>query len=398
MTLGSASLINLDHNATTIIDPRVAAACDEAATALIGNPSSQHALGRIAAAAIDQARERIADSLGASDREVVLTSGATEADNLALLGVWLANEAAGTPRRTIIVGATEHPAVLEPAKTLIERGARVVEVSVLPDGRIDLDHLAVLIDEDTLLVSLMLANNETGVLHPLDAVVALVREQGAIIHTDATQGPGRIPIDFAGLGVDLMSVSAHKMHGPRGVGALFIDRYARVPGGASLLEPLIHGGGQERGLRPGTYNTAGIVGFGIAATLLPEHLCAASDVAALRDRAAAALEARLDMVSINGGGAPRLSNTLNVRFAGADGEAVLAGVPEIACSTGSACSSGIPHPSHVLTAMGLSTTAASECVRLSLSPATDTAEIDRAVDMLVDAVTYVRSFTTSDVL
>ncbi|MGN9915365.1 cysteine desulfurase family protein [Micromonospora palomenae] len=397
MILSSRPAINLDHNATTIIDPRVAQATHEAATTLIGNPSSQHALGQAAAAAIEQARQQAADALGASPREVIFTGGATEANNLALLGLWAANEVAGAPRRTIIVGATEHSAVLEPAKVLADRGVRVLEVAVLRDGRVDLDQLAELIDDDTLLVSIMLANNETGVLHPLDAVVELAHARGALVHTDAAQAPGRIPVDFADLGVDLMSVSGHKMYGPRGVGALLLDRYARVPGGASLLEPLIHGGGQERGLRPGTYNTAGIVGFGTAATLLSEHLTEAANVAARRDRLAAALEARLAGVSVNGARAPRLPNTLNVRFEGADAEAVLAGLPLLACSTGSACSSGTPHPSHVLTSMGLSAAEASECVRLSLAGATSDGEIDAAVDMLIDAVSHVRSSITLDV-
>ncbi|TYC19112.1 cysteine desulfurase [Micromonospora sp. MP36] len=392
------SVINLDHNATTVIDSRVARASHEAATTLIGNPSSQHSLGQAAAAAIERARRQVAEALATSPREVVFTSGATEANNLALVGLWAANEAAGTRRRTIIVGATEHSAVLEPARVLADRGARVLEVSVCPDGRVDLDQLAELVSDDTLLVSIMLANNETGVVHPLDEVVALVRRHGALVHTDATQAPGRIPVGFADLQVDLMSISGHKMYGPRGVGALLVDRHARVPGGSSLLEPLLHGGGQERGLRAGTYNTAGIVGFGVAATLVPEYLTDAPSVAARRDRLAAGLRTRIEAVTVNGGSAPRLPNTLNVRFAGADAEAVLSGLPALACSTGSACSSGTPRPSHVLVAMGLSASAASECVRLSLSRATSDAEIDAAVDMLADAVAHVRSFTTPDVL
>lgn len=392
------SLINLDHNATTVIDRRVADAVHRAAIELTGNPSSGHALGQMAAAAVEEARQQVAEALGAHGREVIFTSGATEANNLALLGSWASSQDARSPRRTVVVSATEHPAVLEPAKALAARGCRVVEVPVLPDGRVNLERLSQCIDDDTFLVSVMLANNETGVLNPVPEVVDIARRVGALVHTDATQGPGRVPVDFAALGIDLLSVSAHKMHGPRGVGALLVSREARVPGATSAFEPIVFGGGQERGLRPGTYNTAGIVGLGTAASLLPEHLARMSDVENRRDRLARQLEARVGSTHINGGGAPRLANTLSIRFTGADAEAVMAGVPQIACSTGSACSSGRPHPSHVLMAMGLSATGASECMRFSLSPATSDREINAAVDLLVDAVSYVRSLTIPEEL
>jgi cysteine desulfurase len=277
-------------------------------------------------------------------------------------------------------------------------GATVVEAPVKPDGTLDLEAFADLVTDQTLLVSLMLANNETGVLHPVVRAAEIAHEQGALVHTDATQAPGRIPVDFADLGVDLMSVSSHKMHGPRGVGALLFDAYAQVPGAASLFEPLVHGGGQERGLRPGTYNTPGIVGFGVAATLIGERLAQAAELESRRDAFEAALVDRLGDVTVNGAGAPRLPNTTNVRFAGADAEAVLAGTPEVACSTGSACSSGVPHASHVLTAMGLDEAEARECVRFSLSAATSHAELNEAVSLIADTVNHVRSLTTTDVL
>lgn len=394
-------VINLDHNATTTPDPRVVNAVAETMVTAAGNPSSQHALGQAAARVVDVARERVAATFGASPREVLFTSGATEANNLALLGVWAAAHSYGSTstRNTVVVGATEHPAVLEPAWALARmHGATIVEAPVKPDGTLDLEAFADLVTDQTLLVSLMLANNETGVLHPVVRAAEIAHEQGALVHTDATQAPGRIPVDFADLGVDLMSVSSHKMHGPRGVGALLFDAYAQVPGAASLFEPLVHGGGQERGLRPGTYNTPGIVGFGVAATLIGERLAQAAELESRRDAFEAALVDRLGDVTVNGAGAPRLPNTTNVRFAGADAEAVLAGTPEVACSTGSACSSGVPHASHVLTAMGLDEAEARECVRFSLSAATSHAELNEAVSLIADTVNHVRSLTTTDVL
>lgn len=397
--MADGPLINLDHNATTAPDPRVVDVVAATMVSATGNPSSQHGLGQAARRVVDLAREQIAAALGASPREVLFTSGATEANNLALLGVWAAADTHGatSTRNAVIVGATEHPAVLEPARALARmHGATVVEAPVHPDGTLDLDVFADLVTHQTLLVSLMLANNETGVLHPVARAAEIAHEQGALVHTDATQGPGRIPVDLADLGVDLMSVSGHKMHGPRGVGALVFDSYARVPGGASLLEPLMHGGAQERGLRPGTYNTAGIAGFGVAATLVGERLAQSADLASRRDAFEAALVDRIG-VTVNGTGAPRLPNTTNVRFVGADAEAVLAGTPEVACSTGSACSSGISHASHVLTAMGLEDLAARECVRFSLSTASSHAELHYAVGLIADTVTHVRTFTTAGV-
>lgn len=394
-------IVNLDHNSTTTPDLRVVDVVAATMVTAAGNPSSQHALGQAAARVVGVAREQIASALGVSAREVLFTSGATEANNLALLGVWTAahtNNATST-RDTVIVGSTEHPAVLEPARALARMyGATIVEAPVHADGTLDLDAFADLVTDQTLLVSFMLANNETGVLHPVARAAEIAHEQGALLHTDATQAPGRIPVDFADLGVDLMSVSGHKMYGPRGVGALLFDAYARVPDGASLLEPLVHGGGQERGLRPGTYNTPGIAGFGVAATLVGERLAQAAGLESHRDALEAALVDRIGDVTVNGAGARRLPNTTNVRFAGADAEAVLAGTPEVACSTGSACSSGVPHASHVLTAMGLEDAVARECVRFSLSATSSHAELDYAVGVIADTVAHVRAFTTTGVL
>jgi cysteine desulfurase len=399
-SMADGPLCNLDHNATTAPDPRVVDVVAETMVSASGNPSSQHGLGHLARRVVDLAREQIAAALGASPREVLFTSGATEANNLALLGVWAAADTHGatSTRNTVIVGATEHPAVLEPARALARmHGATVVEAPVHPNGTLDLDVYVDLVTDQTLLVSVMLANNETGVLHPVARAAEIAHAQGALIHTDATQAPGRIPVDLVDLGVDLMSVSGHKMHGPRGVGALLFDAYARVPGGASLFAPLIHGGAQERGLRPGTYNTPGIAGFGVAATLVGERLAQSADLAFRRDAFEAALVERIIDVTVNGASAPRLPNTTNVRFVGADAEAVLAGTPEVACSTGSACSSGIPHVSHVLTVMGLEDSAARECVRFSLSAATSHAELDYAVGHVADTVTHVRAFTTAGI-
>ena len=378
------SLIYLDNNASTAPDPAVVEASCRAMVDLFANPSSQHGPGRLAAAAIDQAREQVAELCGAAQREVIFTSGATEADTLAICGLWAASRKANSPRDTLIVGSTEHAAVLEAARSLQDSGARVVVVPVDRYGVIDLDALSSQINDRTLLVSIMSANSETGVLTPVSDVVAAARSVGAYVHTDAAQWVGRLPFDMSDIGVDLVAISAHKMHGPKGVGALLVRR------GTPLL-PVLHGGGHERGLRSGTLNTPAIVGFGVAARLAAERFDEADSIRQLRDRLHSGLHARLGNVELNGHVETRLPNTVNLRFPGADAEAVLASLSQVACSAGSACHAGAPEPSHVLTAMGLSSRAAHESLRFSLSRTTTEAEVDRAIEDVVQAVEYVRS-------
>jgi len=375
--------VYLDNNATTIPDASVLEAI-EAASVLV-NPASPHQWGQEASHRADSDREMIAAAIGCRPQDVVFTSGATEANNLAILGAWRAHRSANTQGRTRIAFAqTEHPAVLESARALVLEGASLVELPVEPDGRINLSRAAGLIDERTFLVSAMMANNETGVINDVAAIRELAHANGAIIHTDATQAMGRIPVNFGDLGVDLLSLSGHKFHGPRGIGALVKSRKVH-------LIPLMFGGGQEHELRPGTLNTPGVAGIAAAAALIPKLLASRSRMSDLRDQLWIGIRTAIPSAVQNGSTKSRLPNTLNVRFPGADNEAVLAGLSHVMCSTGSACASGRPEPSHVLTAMGLTESEASESLRLSLSHETTEEEIRIAYRDIAQAVEYVHS-------
>jgi cysteine desulfurase len=381
------SVIYLDNNASTAPDPLVIDAVADALRHLFANPSSSHPWGREAASAVEQARERVALLLGCPSSWVTFTSGATESDGLAVRGAWEATRRSGSPRDTIIVGATEHQAVLEAARSLEPCGARVEVAPVDRHGVIDLNALSEALDDRVVLVSMMAANSETGTLAPLSDIVRLARRSGALVHSDATQMVGRLPFDILSLDLDLVSLSGHKMHGPKGVGALVARR--DVP-----LAPQIYGGGHERGLRSGTLNTPGIVGLGVAGALAAERFGEAAGIARLRDRLYDGLAGSDLGVSLNGHPTARLPNTLNVRFTGADAEAVMASLRTVACSAGSACSSGVPEPSHVLLAMGLNPDAAAECLRFSLSRETTETEIDAAVGEIASAVKFVREATS----
>jgi len=349
--------IYLDHNATAPLDPRVLDAMRPWLLGAHGNPASVHRPGRAAHEALEQARAQVAALVSAKPAEVVFTGGGTEADNLALKGVcW------GKPSGRLLIGAIEHSAVMGPADALAELGWQVEQFSVDGEGRYDLTALdEALARKGVKLVSAMLANNETGVLQDVAGIAGRVHAAGALLHCDAVQAAGKIPVDFRALGADLMTLSAHKLNGPRGVGALVMDR--RVD-----LKPLVHGGGQEQGLRSGTENLAGIVGFGKAAELarveLSQH---AKHARELRD----ALEAevrKLPAVRIFSGGAERLPNTLQFGIEGLDGEWLVMELDKrgIAVSSGSACHSGKGEPSHVLTAMGLDAPIAKGALRVSL--------------------------------
>src|SRR5690606_3340175 len=306
-----------------------------------GNPASAaHAWGWKAQAAVEQARRQVAAIVGAAPREIVFTSGATESNNLAVRGAALA---AGD-RRRVVVSAIEHKSVLEAAAHLVPLGFDVVTLPVTPEGVVDPAEAARLIDPQTAVVSVMAANNEIGTIQPLAEIGRVSREAGAVFHVDAAQGAGKVPIDVEAMSIDLLSLTAHKIHGPKGCGALFVRR--RVP-----LEPLIVGGGHERGVRAGTLNVPGIVGLGMACALAQDEREAdCTRIGALRDRLLARLEANLGGITVNGTMQARLPHNLHVSFADVDGESLLIAIGDIAVSTGSACSSLSGRPSYVLEA------------------------------------------------
>ena len=373
--------IYLDYNATTPVLPDVLEAMMPWLSQQFWNSASSHAGGRRAAGAVDNSREEIAALVGASPREMIFTSGATEANNLAIIGGF---RAADSKRRRVVIGATEHRAVLDPAEWLGARGADVVMAPVDRCGLIDLDVLREWLDESVALVSIMLANNETGIIASVTELAEVAHEFGALFHTDATQAVGKIPADFRSMNVDMASISAHKLYGPKGVGALFLSH-------GTEIDPLLLGGGHERGIRSGTLNVPGIVGFGSAASLaanapLSEAGRQAELIAILFDR----LVQSLDGVELIGASTRRLPNTASIRFHGATGDAVMANAPDIMISSGSACSSMIPEPSHVLLAMGLDALAAEECLRFSVGRPTQPSDVEQAATQIAKAVNRVR--------
>jgi cysteine desulfurase len=375
--------IYLDYQATTPLDQRALDAMLPYLTDAYGNPSSIHPFGVAAADGIEHARAQIAGSIGADTRELVFTSGATEANNLALKGL----AAAAPPERSVVIAcATEHRAVLDPLETLAAAGLTTTILEVDHDGLPDLDHLAALVDERTLVVSIAAANSEIGTLPPLRAIAEICHARGALLHTDAAQAVGKIPIDVNDGGIDLLSASGHKLYGPKGIGALFVRREHH-----SRLRRQLDGGGQERGLRSGTPNVPAIVGFGAAVEVAQKELPdEASRLACLRERLCEALIGRLDGVVVNGP-LDRLPGNLNLRFIGVEADALIANCPGLAFSAGSACSAGTPEPSHVLCALGMGDEAANESVRFSVGRQTTTAEVDAAAEEIVQAVTRVRS-------
>lgn len=374
--------IYLDNNATTELDERVLNAMLPVLRH-VGNPSSAHPAGQVAHSWVEDARRQVAKLLDASSREIVFTGGSTEANNLALKGLF---RGADSGRRRVVSVTTEHPAILETLRALSSDDADVVLVPVDHLGIVDLQRLEDAVDGDTLLVTVMAANNETGVLAPLPEIAEIAHARGAVFHTDATQllAWGKVDVDV--LGVDLLSLSGHKMHGPQGVGALYVSREC-----SWRLMPIQHGGGHERGIRSGTLNTAGIVGLGVAAEIAAsEGLVAARRVQALRDRLHDELKESAAPVILNGHPVDRLAGTLNLSFPGADADAVMAGAPEVAVATGSACSTGHPGPSHVLTAMGVDEEEAACSLRFGLSRFTTAEEVTTAVSLVAASVARVR--------
>ena len=382
--------VYLDYNGSSPLDPRVSKAMWPALAEWYGNASSTHRFGRRQAAAVEDARARVASLVGGWPAHVVFTAGATEANNLALSGI-----VAGRPadRSRILVSSVEHASVRETARWLSDQSlAEVDAIPVTPGGVVDLDALGDLLGDDVLLVSVMAANSETGVLNPVAEIAERVHAAGALFHCDATQYAGRLPFDLSDIGVDLVSLSSHKICGPGGVGALVTAK------SSGRLRPIIHGGGHERSLRSGSLNVAGIVGFGAAAEIAVEERMQETDrIRPLRDRLVAELKGRLTGVEENGDIDCRLPNTANIRFAGADAEAVVANMDPVAVSTGSACSAGAIEPSAVLLAMGLSREAAFESVRFSLGRFTTVEEIEIAAQKTVAAVEYVRAMNGGEV-
>ncbi len=374
--------IYLDNQATTPCDPRVVAAMLPYFSEAFGNPHSvEHALGREAEAAVARARAEVAALIGATPREIVFTSGATESNNLAIKGAARFAARMENPRRRLITLATEHKCVLQATADLAEEGFEPVFLPVRPDGRLDPEALRMALATPTLLVSVMAANNETGVLQDITALAALAHQAGALFHTDAAQAVGKIPIDVTAQGIDLLSISGHKLYGPKGVGALYVRHRPRV-----RLAPLISGGGQERGLRSGTLPAPLIVGFGEACRLAGAEMAAeAARLAGLRDRLLARLGDAIPGISVNGSREHRLAGNLNLAFPAARAETLLADLPDLCLSTGSACSSAAVEPSYVLGAMGVPAEVAARSLRIGIGRFTSAAEIDLAAAMLIAA-------------
>jgi cysteine desulfurase len=377
--------VYLDYHATTPADPRVIEAMLPFFGEKFGNAASRsHSFGWEAEKAVDLARKRVAALAGAAPREIVFTSGATESDNLAIKG---AAEAYRSKGAHIVTMATEHRAVLDAVRRLSGDGVQSTVLPPNPDGLLDLDLLREAIRPDTVLVSVMYANNEIGVIQPVREIAAVCREKGVLFHCDAVQAFGKLPIDATEAGIDLMSMSAHKMCGPKGVGALYVRRRnPRVD-----LRPQMDGGGHEYGLRSGTLNVPGIVGFGEACAICAVEMDEESArVGALRDRLRAALES-IGGVRVNGSMEHRLPGNLNVSFAGVDAEALLMSVPGVALSTGSACTSATIEPSHVLRALGTGDGVAHSSVRFGLGRFTTEEEIDYAAARIAESVRKLRA-------
>ena len=389
-----AKRVYLDHGASTPCDPAVIALMERVMAHDFANPSSAHQAGRRVARYVEQAREQVADAICALPEEIVFTSGATESNNLAILGIAAAAEERGDPRRRIVTLGIEHPSVLEPCRHLAKRGFKLAIAPVQRDGMVDLDALEATLGDDTLLLSIQAANNEIGTVQPLAAAVRLAHNRGALVHSDATQAFGKIPFDIEALGLDFTSFNAHKCYGPKGVGALWVcGGPARSP-----IAPLYFGGGHERGLRPGTSNTAAIAGFGEAARIAAERL--PGDVprlAALRDRFEALLRDRTEGVTVNGALHSRLSGASSLTFDGIDADALIARLPDLDLSASSACHSGTPEPSYVLRAIGLSDEQAYATLRIALGRNIICADVECATYGISEAVRTLRVFSSGTI-
>ena len=379
--------IYLDYHATTPVDPRVLEAMLPYFSEQFGNASSKsHAFGWRAEEAVEAAREQVAKLIGASPKEIVWTSGATESDNLAIKG---AAQFYAEKGKHLVTVKTEHKAVLDSMHALERQGFEVTFLDVEKDGRLDPVRLREALREDTILVSVMHANNETGVVQPIEEIGKIAREAGVAFHCDAVQSAGKIPFDVDRANVDLASLSAHKMYGPKGMGALYVRRKPRV-----RLVAQMDGGGHERGFRSGTLNVPGIVGFGKAAELaLQERDAEAARVLALREKLRKGLLAQLDLVTVNGSLEHRVPGNLNASFAYVEGEALMMAIKDVAVSSGSACTSASLEPSYVLRAMGVSEDLAHSSIRFGLGRFTTEEEIDYVTKLVVEKVTKLRDMS-----
>ena len=381
--------IYLDNHATTSCDPAVVEAMIPYLSTHFGNAASRnHSFGWAANEGVELAREQVAALIGASPKEIVFTSGATESDNLAIKGIARFREAQG---KHIITVTTEHKAVIDSCHALEAKGWTVTYLGVDTDGRIRLEELEAAIREDTVLVSVMFGNNEVGVIQPIAEIGAICKARGVVFHCDAVQGLGRVPFDVTEMNVDLVSISAHKMYGPKGIGALYVRR-----GRPRLrLSPQIDGGGHERGMRSGTLAVHQIVGLGKAAELAKADLTngGIERVRALRDRLWTGLQAQLDELVLNGSWEHRLPNNLNVSFAYVEGEAMMMGIKDIACSSGSACTSASLEPSYVLRALGVEEELAHTSIRFGIGRFTTEEEIDFAIELIVEKVNWLRDMS-----
>jgi cysteine desulfurase len=380
--------IYMDYHATTPVDPRVLEEMLPYFSEKFGNAASRnHVFGWVAEEAVEQARERIARLIGATAKEIIFTSGATESDNLAIKGVAEMYREKGNHIITVV---TEHKAVLDTCKRLEKHGFRVTYLPVQKDGLIDLDDLRRAMDDKTILVTIMAANNEIGVLQPIAEIGKLCHEKGVIFHTDATQAVGKVPIDVQKMNIDVMSISGHKMYGPKGVGALYVRR----KGPRVQLAPIIDGGGHERGMRSGTLNVTGIVGLGKACEIcmneMPEESCR---LAGLRNRLKDRILGSLDEVYVNGSLEHRLPNNLNISFAYVEGESLLMGINDVAVSSGSACTSATLEPSYVLKALGTGDELAHSSIRFGLGRFNTEAEVDYVADRVIETVRRLRELS-----
>jgi len=380
--------IYLDNNATTPVDPRVLEVMLPYYRERFGNAASRnHRYGWVAEEAVEKAREQVAKATNASSKEIIWTSGATESDIAAIQGVARMYADRG---RHIITCRIEHKAVIDPCKYLETQGFEVTWLEPDPFGRVSVDQVNDAIRDDTILVSLMFANNEIGTIHPIPQIGALCKERGVLFHTDATQALGKVPVDVEAMGIDLLSLSAHKIYGPKGVGALYVRRNdPRV-----RLRPIIFGGGHERGMRSGTLNVPGIVGCGAAAEIAVKEMPVESvRIAELRNRLWTGLSERLSDIIMNGHPEHRLPNTLNVSFMYVEGESLMMTMPDIAVSSGSACTSASLEPSYVLRAMGVDDVVAHGSIRFSLGRFTADEDIDLTIGEVVKAVNHLREMS-----
>jgi cysteine desulfurase len=379
-------VIYLDHASTTPVDPEVVTAMLPWYAEEFGNPSTVYSLGLTAGRAVQQARESIAQTIGADPEEIYFTSGGTESDDWAILGVAEAQQKKG---RHLVTSTIEHHAVLESMEYLEKRGYEVTRVPVDGAGAVDPDDVRRAIRPDTILVSVMHANNEVGTIQPIADIGKIAREAGVLFHVDAVQTAGKIPLDVRRLGVDLLAVSAHKLYGPKGVGLLYLRKRTRI-------SPLFHGGSQEKGRRAGTHNVPGIVGMAKAFELASARMAEdAAREAALRDRLWQGLENSIDAIELNGGMADRLPNNLNVRLDGIEGEAMILmlDMEGICVSSGSACTTGSHDPSHVLLALGIPAEQAHGSLRVTLGRGTTEEDIDHFLEVFPPIVTRLREMS-----